>query len=116
MLRKTVGKFIFAVLFFIFANFETVVASDVGSKYITSKINNFIMTMPDLNQYQVKRSKYPVHYIYIQHSLVSLHMVCRKGAFDNYDTICCAGPHHVREIRAVEKKYGKKLLNMVMDA
>jgi CDP-glycerol glycerophosphotransferase (TagB/SpsB family) len=72
-----------------------------------------IMTMPDLGQYQVKRSKKPVHYVYVQHSLVSLHMVYRKGAFDKYDTIFCAGPHQIREVRAIEKKYNlppKKLV------
>ena len=72
-----------------------------------------IMTMPDLNQYQVKRSKYPVHYIYIQHALMSLHMVYRQGAFDWFDTVFCSGPHHVHEIRCLEEKYNlpqKKLL------
>ena len=64
-----------------------------------------IMTMPDLQQYQVKRSKHKVHYVYVQHSLVSLHMVYRKGAFDYFDTIFCAGPHHVKEIRAMEARY-----------
>ena len=64
-----------------------------------------IMTMPDLNQYQVKRSKHKVHYIYIQHALMSLHMAYREGAFDWYDTIFCAGPHHVEEIRCLEVKY-----------
>ena len=64
-----------------------------------------VMTMPDLHQYQVKRSKYAVHYVYVQHSLVSLHMVYRKGAFDHYDTIFCAGPHHMREIRAMESEF-----------
>lgn len=64
-----------------------------------------IMTMPDLQNYQIKRSINKVHYIYVQHSLVSLHAVYRHGAFDHYDTICAAGPHHVREIRAIEKKY-----------
>jgi hypothetical protein len=72
-----------------------------------------IMTMPDLNQYQVKRSKYPIHYIYIQHALMSLHMVYRQGAFDFFDTVFCSGPHHVQEIRCLEEKYNlpqKKLL------
>ncbi len=68
----------------------------------------FIMTMPDLNQYQVKRSKYPVHYIYIQHALMSLHMAYRQGAFDWFDTVFCAGPHHVHEIRCLEKRYNLK--------
>ena len=61
-----------------------------------------VLTMPDIDQYQVKRSKFKVHYVYIQHSLVSLHMVYRAGAFDHYDTIFCAGPHHKAEIRAIE--------------
>ncbi|OGT39484.1 MAG: CDP-glycerol--glycerophosphate glycerophosphotransferase [Gammaproteobacteria bacterium RIFCSPHIGHO2_12_FULL_38_14] len=65
-----------------------------------------VMTMPDLHQYQVKRSKHNVHYIYVQHSLVSLHMAYRKGAFDHFDTIFCAAPHHVDEIKAIEKRYG----------
>ena len=75
--------------------------------------NVFIMTMPDLNQYQVKRSKYPIHYIYIQHALMSLHMVYRQGAFDWFDTVFCSGPHHIHEIRCLEEKYNlpqKKLL------
>ena len=64
-----------------------------------------VMTMPDLNQYQLKRSKFPIHYIYIQHALMSLHMVYRHGAFDWFDTIFCSGPHHVNEIQCLEKKY-----------
>ncbi|EPJ48871.1 MAG: putative CDP-glycerol:Poly(glycerophosphate) glycerophosphotransferase [Osedax symbiont Rs2] len=72
-----------------------------------------VMTMPDLGQYQVKRSKYDVHYVYVQHSLVSLHMAYRKGAFDHYDTIFCAGPHHIKEIRAMEAKYNLPEKNLV---
>tara|TARA_B110000977_G_scaffold192130_1_gene265237 strand:- start:1951 stop:3066 length:1116 start_codon:yes stop_codon:yes gene_type:complete len=64
-----------------------------------------VMSMPDINQYQVKRSKHKVHYVYLQHSLVSLHMVYRKGAFDHYDTMFCAGPHHIKEARAIEAYY-----------
>ena len=36
-----------------------------------------------------KKSKNKVHYVYIQHSLVSLHMAYREGAFDHYDYILC---------------------------
>ena len=67
-----------------------------------------VMTMPDLHQYQVKKSKHSVHYIYVQHSLVSFQMVYRPGAFDHYDTIFCAGPHHLKEMRAIEACYGLK--------
>lgn len=64
-----------------------------------------VMTMPDLHQYQIKRSRHKVHYVYVQHSLISLHMGYRKGAFDYYDTVFCSGPHHIEEIRAMEIKY-----------
>lgn len=72
------------------------------------KTKILIMTMPDLEQYQVKRSKFDVHYIYVQHSPVSLHMTYREGAFDYFDTIFCSGPHHKDEIRALEKSRNTK--------
>ena len=73
----------------------------------------FVMTMPDLHQYQVKRSGHAVHYVYVQHSLVSLHMVYRKGAFDHYDTIFCAGSHHMKEIRAMEAEFNLRPKQLV---
>lgn len=73
----------------------------------------FLTTMPDLDQMHLKRSIYPVHYVYTQHSLNSLHMVYREGAFDSYDTIFAAGSHHVGELRALEKSRGIKPKNVV---
>ena len=65
-----------------------------------------IMTMPDLETFHIKRSKsHPVHYIYMFHSMVSTHLVYRKSAFDNYDTIFCVGEHHLDEIQNTEKYY-----------
>lgn len=72
-----------------------------------------VMTMPDLNNFQVKRSQHKVHYVYVQHSLCSLHMIYRHRAFDHYDTICAAGPHHVNEIRELETKYDLPPKNIV---
>ncbi len=71
-----------------------------------------VLSMPDIHQYQVKRSKHPVHYVYVQHSLVSKHMVYREGAFDHYDSIFCAAPHHFKEIRAIESLYNLKPKNL----
>lgn len=56
----------------------------------------------DLGNLELKRSIHPVHYIYVFHSLVSTHMADRADSFDHYDTILCAGPHQVREIRRRE--------------
>lgn len=72
-----------------------------------------VMTMPDLHQYQLKRSRHNVHYVYAQHSLVSQHMAYKPGAFDHFDTIFCAGPHHVAEIRALEEQRGTPAKNLV---
>jgi hypothetical protein len=65
-----------------------------------------VMTLPDLETYHLKRSVHPVHYAYVFHSMVSTHMIYRKGAFDAFDTILCVGPHHVAEIRRTEEVYG----------
>lgn len=61
------------------------------------------MTMPDLNTFHIKRSRHVHHYTYLQHSLVSTHMVYRKGAFDHFDSIFCTGPYQTHEIREWEE-------------
>lgn len=57
----------------------------------------------DLDILELKRSIHPVHYVYVFHSLVSTHMADRADSFDHYDTILCAGPHQMREIRRREE-------------
>jgi len=77
--------------------------------FLTLKAKILIMDMPDLETYHIKRSKvFPVHYIYIFHSMFSIHSYLRKGAIDNFDTIFCVGKHHVNEILEIEKIYGLK--------
>ena len=65
-----------------------------------------VMTMPDLESLYPKRSVHPVHYVYVHHSIVSTHMIYRHAAFDHFDTVFCAGPHHVEEIRRREEMAG----------
>ena len=83
--------------------------------FLTLRAKILVMDMPDLDTYHIKRSKaYPVHYIYLFHSMFSIHSYLRKEALDNYDTIFCVGPHHVNEIKATEKLYElkpKKIIN-----
>jgi len=77
------------------------------------KANVMVMTMPDLDVYHIKRSNYPVHYVYMFHSMVSTHMVYRNSAFNSYDDMLCVGPHQIDEIRATEALYNlpqKKLI------
>lgn len=61
----------------------------------------------DLHNLDLKRSVHPVHYIYMFHSLISTHMADRADSFDHYDTILCAGPHQMREIRRREELHGR---------
>ncbi len=87
----------------------------VRSKFfLTLKAKILVMDMPDLHTFHIKKSKiYPVHYVYLFHSMFSTHSYLRKGALDNYDTIFCVGQHHVNEIRETEKVYGLKSKNLI---
>tara|TARA_B110000467_G_scaffold16065_1_gene14006 strand:+ start:142 stop:1284 length:1143 start_codon:yes stop_codon:yes gene_type:complete len=77
--------------------------------FLTLQAKILIMDMPDLEKFHIKRSKiYPVHYIYIFHSMFSMHSYLRQSAIDNYDTIFCVGPHHVKEINETEIVYKLK--------
>ena len=64
-----------------------------------------IMTMPDLDNYQIKKSKKTQFYIYTHHALNSFSSALRKNAIDNFDIIFCPGPHHVSEVKVLEKFY-----------
>lgn len=65
-----------------------------------------LMSLPDLNVYELKKSSFPVHYIYAFHSINSTHTVYRERAFEFFDTILCVGPHHVQELRQEESLKG----------
>ena len=81
--------------------------------FINLKATVIVMTMPDLETFHIKRSKvYPVHYVYIFHSLTSTHYIYGKNAFDNFDTIFCTGNYQIIEIQERERKFnlGEKKL------
>ena len=60
------------------------------------------MTTPDIGTYHLK-SIYDTHYIYIPHSLVSLHMSYGSNALDAFDTVFCTGEYQVKELKEIEK-------------
>ncbi len=66
-----------------------------------------VMTMPDLEKFQIKRSlvRKDIEYIYLDHGMTSLHLMLREGALDHFDTIFCYGPNHIREVRETEHVY-----------
>ena len=78
------------------------------------KAKVLITTMPDLENYWLKRSiVFPVHYIYLFHTIASTHMVFQKNAFDHFDSIFCVGPYQIQELRATEQLYNLKQKNLV---
>ena len=91
-----IGKGFFRILFF---------------QFLKAKL--LILTMMDLNNFELKRSMHPVHYVYIFHSLTSTHMVDTEKSFDHYDTIFCAGPHQKKEIELREKNKDLKAKNLI---
>ena len=62
------------------------------------KCKRLIMTMPDLENFHIKKSKNCEKYFYFFHSPFSTNMIYRNKAFFAYDEICCVGNHHVNEI------------------
>ena len=82
--------------------------------FMELKAEVLVMTMPSLETYFIKRSRvYPVHYVYVFHSIVSSHTIYRKGAFDHFNSIFCVGPHHIEEINATESVYNLNHKNLV---
>lgn len=77
------------------------------------KADCLLLTMIDLNIFQLKRSINPVHYIYLFHAMGSTHMVDFENSYDHYDTILCVGPHQINEIRKREQLKGLPAKNLV---
>ena len=66
-----------------------------------------VMTMPDLENFHIKRSyiRKDIEYIFIPHSMDSLNMTMRKASMDHFDTVFCTGKHQKEEIEKTEIAY-----------
>ena len=76
-----------------------------------------VMTMPDLETYQIKRSyvKKDVEYIHVMHGVGSVNLTFRKSSLDHFDTIFVADENQYEEIVKTEEAYNlpkKKLLKI----
>ena len=83
--------------------------------YSSLEASVFITTTPDLETMHLKRSKRGGYYIYTHHSMISMHMGYRSGAFNYFDAIFCTGPYQITETRAHESRYNlpaKKLVKL----
>ncbi len=76
-----------------------------------------VMTMPDLENFHIKRSyvRKDIEYIYISHGMGSNTMLMRKGSMDHYDTVMVTGIVQRLEVEQTEEVYGlpkKKIVDV----
>lgn len=66
-----------------------------------------VMTTPDLENYQLKRSyvKKDIEYVYVPHDVNSSNLTFHKNALDHFDTVFTSGPKNKAEIAEREQKY-----------
>ena len=76
-----------------------------------------VMTLTDLGNHEIKRSKNCKSYAYLFHSLVSTHKGYTHKAFENYDVILSNGEYQKKEFEIFEKLFNfkkKKFLTQVI--
>ena len=64
-----------------------------------------VMTTPDLENYQLKRSyvRKDIKYVYIPHGMTSPNLQLHKEALDHFDVLYCTGRAQVEEFEAMER-------------
>ena len=74
-----------------------------------------VMTTPDLENFQLKRSyvKKDIEYIYVPHDVNSANLAFHKNALDHFDTIFTSGPKNKAELEEREQKFGLPAKNFV---
>ena len=81
--------------------------------FLIVRAQNMFLTLTDLGNHVVSRTKNINKYIYYFHAPVSTTKNYTATAFDNYDVILCNGDYQIDEIRKREfiKKIKKKKIN-----
>lgn len=78
--------------------------------FLTLKLKYLYSSTPDLENTIFKKTKFSnCKYIYIQHSPVSLNLIYKDGAFDNFDAIQTISKFQNMEIKEIIKKRNIKL-------
>ena len=69
-----------------------------------------VMTMPDIENYHIKRSyvRKDIEYIFIPHSMDSLNMTMRKNSTDHYDTVYATDKYQKEEYEKTNEVYNLK--------
>lgn len=74
-----------------------------------------VMTTPDLENFQLKRSyvQKDIEYIYVPHDVNSANLTFHKNALDHFDTIFTSGPKNKAEIAEREQKFALPAKNLI---
>lgn len=74
-----------------------------------------VMTTPDLENFQLKRSYVAkdIEYIYVPHDINSTNLTFHKNALDHFDTIFTSGPKNKAELMEQEDRYHLPKKNLV---
>jgi len=83
-----IGRGIIRLIFFTFLNCDLMV-----------------MTLTDLNNFEIKKSKNCKKYLYVFHSLMSVFKGYNKNAFQHYDIIFTNGEYQRKELKKMEEIY-----------
>ncbi len=67
-----------------------------------------LMTMPDLENYHIKRSylRKNINYIYIPHGMDSINLTMREKSINYFDTVFMTGKHQTEEQEKTNEIYG----------
>ena len=76
--------------------------------FLILKADNLFLTLTDLNNHFLKKTKNIKKYIYFFHSPISTFRSYTDTAFDNYDIILCNGEYQKKEIEFREKNTQNK--------
>ncbi len=76
-----------------------------------------VMTMPDINNYHIKRSyvRKDIEYIYLPHGIDSPNLTMRKGSMDHYDSVFVTGKYQREECEKTNQVYNikeRKIINL----
>lgn len=74
-----------------------------------------VSTQEDLDNYYIKRSylRDDIEYVFMFHHMTSTHLTALEKSYDNFDTLLCAGPHQIEEVRQAEKIRGLKSKRLI---
>lgn len=69
-----------------------------------------VMTMPDINNFHIKRSyiRKDIEYIYVPHCIDSTNMTMRKNSMDHYDSVFVTDKHQREECEKTNEVYNLK--------